>query len=89
MLWSVRKGERELRCVVRYLPTGLDVRLMKGDEFHRTELHRDADAANAKADEWETALMERAGTEHSCRSRSSCSRHSAECSRICSSSPSC
>ena len=58
--WSVRKGERELRCVVRYLPTGLDVRLMKGDEFHRTELHRDADAANSKADEWETALMERA-----------------------------
>ena len=28
---------------------------MKGDEFHRTELHRDADAANAKAAEWKVA----------------------------------
>ena len=59
VLWTVRKGERELRCVVRYLPTRLDLRLTKSDDFHRTELHRDADAANAKADEWKTALMER------------------------------
>ena len=59
VLWTVRKGERELRCVVRYLPTGLDLRLMKGDDFHRTELRRDADEANAKAAEWKTALMER------------------------------
>jgi hypothetical protein len=27
------EGERELRCVVRYRPTGLDLRLMKGDNF--------------------------------------------------------
>ena len=48
-LWVVRKGERELRCVVCYLPTGLDLRLMKGDDFHRTELHRDADAASSSS----------------------------------------
>jgi hypothetical protein len=46
-------------ALLRYLPTGLDLRLMKSDDFHRTELHRDADAANAKAAEWKTALMER------------------------------
>ena len=58
-LWIMRKGARELRCVMRYLPTGLDLRLMNGDEFRRTELHRDADGANAKAAEWKTALTER------------------------------
>ena len=30
-LWHVRKGERELRCMAVYLPTGVDVRLMEGD----------------------------------------------------------
>ena len=32
-LWRVTKDTRELRCVVRYLPNGLDLRLMLGDEF--------------------------------------------------------
>lgn len=33
-LWRVRKGERELRCVVHYLPTGIDVRMIEaGDRF--------------------------------------------------------
>src|SRR4029453_16002959 len=30
-LWRVTKDTREFRCVVRYLPTGLDLRLMLGD----------------------------------------------------------
>jgi hypothetical protein len=58
-LWTVTKPERELRCVVRYLPTGLDLRLMQGDDFRRTELHQDAAAVSAKATEWKTALLER------------------------------
>jgi hypothetical protein len=58
-MWTVSKDTRTLRCVARYIPIGIDLRLMQGDDFHRTELHRDADAANAKAAEWKTALMER------------------------------
>jgi hypothetical protein len=30
-LWRVTKDTREFRCVVRYLPTGVDLRLMLGD----------------------------------------------------------
>ena len=58
-LWKVVKTGRELRCVARYLPTGIDLRLMQGQDFRRTELHREADAATAKAAEWKAALLER------------------------------
>jgi hypothetical protein len=58
-LWTVRKGERELRCVVRYLPAGLDLRLMLGDEFRTTELHKDAPSVQARADEWHEELLNR------------------------------
>src|SRR5438094_861643 len=37
-LWRVRKGERELTCVAHYLPIGIDVRLLEGDDFRRTQL---------------------------------------------------
>ena len=39
-LWRVRKGERELRCQAHYLPVGIDVRLMEGADFRRTQLVR-------------------------------------------------
>ena len=29
-LWHVRKGERQLRCVAVYLPSGFDLRLFEG-----------------------------------------------------------
>ena len=58
-IWTMKKGDRELRCVVRYLPSGLDLRLMQGRDFRRTELHRDANAASARATEWRTILSER------------------------------
>ena len=32
-LWRVKKGDRELRCVTRYIPSGIDVRLFEGDDF--------------------------------------------------------
>ena len=58
-LWRVTKDTRELRCIVRYMPSGLDLRLMLGDEFRTTELHKDAPSVQTRADEWRTALLER------------------------------
>jgi hypothetical protein len=58
-LWTVVKPGRELRCVARHLPAGIDLRLMQGQEFRRTELHRDADASTATSAEWKAALLER------------------------------
>jgi hypothetical protein len=57
-LWQVRKGDRELRCVAVYLPSGVDIRLFEGDDFRRTELCKDAPEAYALADKWHAALME-------------------------------
>ena len=37
-LWQVRKGERELRCVVYHLPSGIHVKVLKGEGFRRTQL---------------------------------------------------
>jgi hypothetical protein len=31
-LWRVTKDSRELRCIALYLPTGIDLRLMHGEE---------------------------------------------------------
>jgi hypothetical protein len=58
-MWVVTKDTRTLRCVARYLPIGIGLRLMQGEDFRRTEVHRDADAVNAKAAEWKAALLER------------------------------
>jgi hypothetical protein len=58
-MWTVSKDKRTLRCVGRYLPIGIDLRLMHGEDFRRTEVHRNADAANARAAEWRSALEER------------------------------
>jgi hypothetical protein len=48
-LWRVSKDTRELRCVVRYMPHGMDLRLMQNDEFRRTELLKDAPSVEARA----------------------------------------
>ena len=58
-LWRVTKDTREPRCVVRYMPSGLDLRLMLGGEFRTTGLHKDAPSVQVRADEWRTALLER------------------------------
>jgi len=55
-LWTVAKENRTLRCVARYLPLGIDLRLMEGDDFRRTELHKTGDLAELKADAWKRAL---------------------------------
>lgn len=57
-LWRVRKGTRELTCRARYLPTGIDVRLLEADgSFRRTQLCRDAPAVDELADKWHDALI--------------------------------
>lgn len=58
-LWRVRKGDRELACLAVYLPTGIDVRLMEGDGFRRTQLVRDAGECTALSDDWKLKLVER------------------------------
>ncbi len=58
-LWRVRKEPREVRAVAVYLPIGVDLRLMEGADFLRTELLRDAPAVNAKAAEWRRLLESR------------------------------
>jgi hypothetical protein len=44
-MWAVVKGNRTRKCVARYLPIGIDLRLMEGDDFRRTEVHKDGDLA--------------------------------------------
>ena len=58
-LWAVNKDKRTLRCVARYLPDGIDLRLMEAEAFRRTELHKDAGLAELKAAGWRKALEER------------------------------
>lgn len=62
-LWRVRKGERELRCVALYFPTGLDVRLFEGADFRRTQLVRDAIESTGISDGWKRKLLEREWTQ--------------------------
>jgi hypothetical protein len=42
-----------------YLPNGIDLRLMEGVDFRRTQLQKDAPAIEAQADGWLRALQER------------------------------
>ena len=58
-LWRVRKDKRELRCVAIYLPTGIDLRLMDGEDFRRMELLRDGPAVEKRAEEWRNKLQEK------------------------------
>jgi hypothetical protein len=58
-LWRVRKGERELRCVAHYLSSGIDVRLLEGDGFRRTQLCRDRPGVEKLSEDWLKALVER------------------------------
>ena len=57
-LWSVHKGDRQLRCVAVYLPSGVDLRLFEGADFRRTQLCKDAPETYALADTWLAALVD-------------------------------
>jgi hypothetical protein len=61
-MWSCvasAKGERELACLAVYLAIGIDLRLMDGGDFRRTQIQKDAPAIGAQADGWLRALRER------------------------------
>lgn len=56
-LWSVQKNCRTLRCIAVYVPIGIDLRLMEGAEFRRTQLTKDAPESEAVSDTWRQALI--------------------------------
>ena len=56
-LWRVRKDDRALRCLAVYLQTGIDLRLMEGADFRRTQLVRDAIKSAALSDAWKRKLL--------------------------------
>jgi hypothetical protein len=58
-LWRVRKGTRELRCVAVAVATGIDLRLIEGDDFRRTALCADVAALTSGADDWLHRLVQR------------------------------
>ena len=55
-LWRVQRPGRTLRCLAVYLPTGIDLRLLDGEDFRRTQLCPDAPALSGKAEEWKAKL---------------------------------
>ena len=57
-LFRVQKGDRELRGVAVYLTTGIDLRLLEGNDFRRTELCGDGPSVNARAADWLAMLRE-------------------------------
>jgi hypothetical protein len=60
--WTVSKGDRTLRCVIVYLPSGADLRLLEDGEFRRTVLFRDGSELEKRQAEWRAALQERGWT---------------------------
>jgi hypothetical protein len=55
-VWAVSKGDRVLQCVVVYLPTGADLRLLEQGEFRRTVLCRNGDELSRWQAEWKAAI---------------------------------
>ena len=54
-LWVMHKDERVLTCVARYLPHGVDVRLIEAEEVCRTQLTPDGPHAEGVAADWQSA----------------------------------
>ena len=52
----VHKDSRQLRFVAVYLPNGIDLPLMEGEDFRRTQLLTDEPAVQMKAEEWRSTL---------------------------------
>jgi len=57
-LWTASKNGRRLACDAFHLPTGIDLRLMEGEEFRRTHLSRTAAEARARSAHWRAGLVE-------------------------------
>jgi hypothetical protein len=41
------------------MPTGIDLRLIEGEDFRRTQLLKDGPSVEARAEEWRTKLREK------------------------------
>jgi hypothetical protein len=60
-LWRVAKDSRELRCLAVYMPTGIDLRLMEGDDFRCTQLLKDGPAVEGSPRSGRPSCGRRAG----------------------------
>jgi hypothetical protein len=58
LLWSMKKGERDLTCVPAYVPNGIDLRFYDGVEVRRTQLCKDGPEVQALAEQRRAALLE-------------------------------
>jgi hypothetical protein len=56
-LWRVTKADLELKCVAVHLPIEIDVRLLEGDDFRRTQLWKLAPEVERLSDGWRKALL--------------------------------
>jgi hypothetical protein len=56
-LWRATKDARELRCIARHLPTGVDVQVFEHGEFKRSQLCATAPDARTLAETWRKALQ--------------------------------
>jgi hypothetical protein len=57
-LWRLGKDTRELRCIVQYLASGMDVRVYEGDGVRRSQLCHDATAVSELSTKWKRELEE-------------------------------
>ena len=48
----------QVRCQAIYLLVGIDLRLMEGNDFRRTQLCKDASTAHTLAEKWFAALLD-------------------------------
>jgi hypothetical protein len=61
-LWRLRKGTRELRCIAGYLPTGIKLGMMEGEELRRAEVFQEAPELEQCAQLWRRKLKDRGWT---------------------------
>jgi hypothetical protein len=58
-LWRLRKGDRELRCMAYHVPTGVNLRLIEGEESRRTEFFEEGPQSEQCAQLWRRKLTDR------------------------------
>lgn len=59
VVWTLRKLNREARCVIVSNPLGWELRLSVGSELLRSEVHRDQFAILDCADAWKDRMGEK------------------------------
>jgi CheY-like chemotaxis protein len=59
LLWRLRGSGRDVRCMRRRIPSGLELRVLWGDELFLTETFRDPVRLEKRADEFKATLQAR------------------------------